>query len=234
MASAEDGAAGEVKVGRRPSASPAPPHPLPNTTSTPCLARRRPFECPAVEKQPVVVVLGGGGSPGGRDRWPSAMAPLVGSPSHPVITSIIVYTCTCKAKFLLVLTVHSDRTSGILAMALNLLFTATFNVSADENYDDFITGIRNKVANPRHFSRKNVRVTVTGHSLGGTLAQMAAHDITLTLLINLAVGVLSASPRRHLQELAPHSPPLLPPPLGAAVPSPLAPCLCRLAPAAAV
>ncbi|XP_040385856.1 protein synthesis inhibitor II-like [Oryza brachyantha] len=38
-------------------------------------------------------------------------------------------------------------------MALNPLFTVTFNVSSSDNYGDFIAGIRNRVANPRHFSR---------------------------------------------------------------------------------
>uniref|UniRef100_A0A0E0JEJ1 rRNA N-glycosylase n=1 Tax=Oryza punctata TaxID=4537 RepID=A0A0E0JEJ1_ORYPU len=38
-------------------------------------------------------------------------------------------------------------------MALNPLFTVTFNVSSGDNYGDFIAGIRNRVANPRHFSR---------------------------------------------------------------------------------
>ncbi|KAF0920739.1 hypothetical protein E2562_036823 [Oryza meyeriana var. granulata] len=37
-------------------------------------------------------------------------------------------------------------------MALNPLFTVTFNVSSSDNYGDFIAGIRNRVANPRHFS----------------------------------------------------------------------------------
>lgn len=40
-------------------------------------------------------------------------------------------------------------------MALNPLFTVTFNVSGSgsDNYGDFIAGIRSRVANPRHFSR---------------------------------------------------------------------------------
>ncbi|KAB8080064.1 hypothetical protein EE612_000405 [Oryza sativa] len=39
-------------------------------------------------------------------------------------------------------------------MALNPLFTVTFNVSGSgsDNYGDFIAGIRKRVANPRHFS----------------------------------------------------------------------------------
>uniref|UniRef100_A0A0E0JED9 rRNA N-glycosylase n=1 Tax=Oryza punctata TaxID=4537 RepID=A0A0E0JED9_ORYPU len=39
-----------------------------------------------------------------------------------------------------------------LEMALNPLFTVTFNVSGRDNYGDFIAGIRSRVANPRHFS----------------------------------------------------------------------------------
>ncbi|XP_015628991.1 protein synthesis inhibitor II isoform X1 [Oryza sativa Japonica Group] len=39
------------------------------------------------------------------------------------------------------------------AMALNPLFTVTFDVSSGDNYGDFIAGIRSRVANPRHFSR---------------------------------------------------------------------------------
>uniref|UniRef100_A0A0D3EK05 rRNA N-glycosylase n=1 Tax=Oryza barthii TaxID=65489 RepID=A0A0D3EK05_9ORYZ len=38
-------------------------------------------------------------------------------------------------------------------MALNPLFTVTFDVSSGDNYGDFIAGIRSRVANPRHFSR---------------------------------------------------------------------------------
>uniref|UniRef100_A0A0D9UX30 rRNA N-glycosylase n=1 Tax=Leersia perrieri TaxID=77586 RepID=A0A0D9UX30_9ORYZ len=37
-------------------------------------------------------------------------------------------------------------------MALNPLFTVTFNVSGRDNYNDFINSIRKQVANPRHFS----------------------------------------------------------------------------------
>ncbi|XP_006643783.2 protein synthesis inhibitor II-like [Oryza brachyantha] len=37
-------------------------------------------------------------------------------------------------------------------MALNPLFTVTFNVSSSDNYGDFIAGIRNRLGNPRHFS----------------------------------------------------------------------------------
>uniref|UniRef100_A0A0D9Y3R4 rRNA N-glycosylase n=1 Tax=Oryza glumipatula TaxID=40148 RepID=A0A0D9Y3R4_9ORYZ len=38
-------------------------------------------------------------------------------------------------------------------MAMNPLFTVTFDVSSGDNYGDFIAGIRSRVANPRHFSR---------------------------------------------------------------------------------
>uniref|UniRef100_A0A0D9UX73 rRNA N-glycosylase n=1 Tax=Leersia perrieri TaxID=77586 RepID=A0A0D9UX73_9ORYZ len=37
-------------------------------------------------------------------------------------------------------------------MALNPLFTVTFNASGRDNYNDFINSIRRQVANPRHFS----------------------------------------------------------------------------------
>ncbi|XP_062182759.1 protein synthesis inhibitor II-like [Phragmites australis] len=38
-------------------------------------------------------------------------------------------------------------------MALNPLFTVTFDVNSSDNYGDFIAGLRHRLGNPRHFSR---------------------------------------------------------------------------------